>query len=193
MTQYLGWRWMNWVALILSAIALVFSLIMRESYAPILLQKKAARLRKETDDPRWWCRYDQKQSLVEVLKLNLSRPFVMAVTEPIWYDHHSLYELSKANTPPQYLLEPLYWHHIWYSIPLFRSIPNRLPRHSRVVPRSLRASILRDRNRVLDHRRLRAANSGHDQQSQTRSRNRKTDAGSHGVNSMHQRHFNPRR
>ena len=83
-TQYLGWRWMNWVALILSAVALGFSLMMRESYAPILLQKKAARIRKETDDPRWWCRYDQKQSLFEVMKLNLSRPFVMAVTEPIW-------------------------------------------------------------------------------------------------------------
>lgn len=82
-TQYLGWRWMNWIAMIFSGVALAFSLIMRETYSPIILQKKAARLRKETDEPRWWSRYDQKIGLAEVLKINLSRPFVMAATEPI--------------------------------------------------------------------------------------------------------------
>ncbi|KAJ5911393.1 Citrinin biosynthesis cluster MFS transporter mrr1 [Penicillium subrubescens] len=82
-TQYLGWRWMCWIALILSAVALVLAIILKETYAPTLLQKKAARLRKETEDSRWWSRYDQKASLHEILALNLSRPFVMAVTEPI--------------------------------------------------------------------------------------------------------------
>ncbi|KAJ6187069.1 hypothetical protein N7519_001977 [Penicillium mononematosum] len=82
-TQYLGWRWMCWIALILSAIALVFAILLKETYAPTILQKKAARLRKETGESRWWSRYDQKASLPEILKLNLSRPFVMAVTEPI--------------------------------------------------------------------------------------------------------------
>ncbi|KAJ5575420.1 hypothetical protein N7450_009319 [Penicillium hetheringtonii] len=82
-TQYLGWRWMCWIALMLSAVALVFAVILKETYAPTLLQNKAARLRKETGDERWWSRYDRKESLYEILKLNLSRPFVMAVTEPI--------------------------------------------------------------------------------------------------------------
>ncbi|OGE57808.1 hypothetical protein PENARI_c001G02537 [Penicillium arizonense] len=82
-TQYLGWRWMDWIVLILSAIALVFAILLKETYAPTLLQKKAARLRKESGESRWWCRYDQKAGLYEILKLNLSRPFVMAVTEPI--------------------------------------------------------------------------------------------------------------
>ncbi|KAE8388489.1 hypothetical protein ETB97_008775 [Aspergillus alliaceus] len=81
-TQYLGWRWMDWIALILSGVALVFSMIMKETYGPIILQKKAARLRKETRDP-YWSRYDQKASLIQILKVNLGRPFVMAVTEPI--------------------------------------------------------------------------------------------------------------
>lgn len=83
-TQYLGWRWMCWIALMFSAVALAFAIILKETYAPTLLQKKAAKLRKETGDERWWSRYDQKASLFEILKLNLSRPFVMAVTEPIW-------------------------------------------------------------------------------------------------------------
>ncbi|PYH41514.1 MFS transporter [Aspergillus saccharolyticus JOP 1030-1] len=82
-TQYLGWRWMDWIALILSGVALIFSCILKETYGPIILQQKAARLRKETGESRWWCRYDQKASLKELLKINLSRPFVMAVTEPI--------------------------------------------------------------------------------------------------------------
>jgi hypothetical protein len=75
---------MCWIALMLSGVALVFALILKETYAPTLLQKKAARLREETGVSRWWSRYDQKASLYEILKLNLSRPFVLAVTEPIW-------------------------------------------------------------------------------------------------------------
>ncbi|KAI1939068.1 hypothetical protein LOZ58_003114 [Ophidiomyces ophidiicola] len=82
-TQYLGWRWTNWIMLIFSGVAIIFSCIMKETYAPVLLQRKAAKMRKETDDPRWWSRYDQKEALIDVLKINLSRPFVMAVTEPI--------------------------------------------------------------------------------------------------------------
>lgn len=76
---------MDWIALIFSGVALVLAIILKETFAPTLLQKKAAQLRKETDDPRWWSRYDQKATLFQILKLNLSRPFVMAVTEPIWY------------------------------------------------------------------------------------------------------------
>ncbi|KAL4880064.1 major facilitator superfamily domain-containing protein [Aspergillus karnatakaensis] len=82
-TEYLGWRWMNWIALILSGVAFGFACIMKETYGPVVLQKKAASMRKETDDERWWCRYDSKVSLWEMLKVNLSRPFVMAVMEPI--------------------------------------------------------------------------------------------------------------
>ncbi|KAI9052589.1 hypothetical protein LZ554_003932 [Drepanopeziza brunnea f. sp. 'monogermtubi'] len=51
-----------------------------------LIGGKAAKMRKETGDERWWSRYDQKSSLFEVLKTNLSRPLVLAVTEPIlWF------------------------------------------------------------------------------------------------------------
>lgn len=83
-TQYLGWRWTNWLSIIFGGVALIFMCLMKETYTPVLLQKKAARLREEDDDPRWWSRYDQKASLISVLKTNLSRPFVMAVLEPIW-------------------------------------------------------------------------------------------------------------
>lgn len=68
----------------MGGIALVFSIIMKETYAPVLLRKKAARIRKETDDPRWWSRYDNKAPLAQTMKTSLGRPFVMAVVEPIW-------------------------------------------------------------------------------------------------------------
>ncbi|KAI9843752.1 MAG: hypothetical protein M1837_006112 [Sclerophora amabilis] len=82
-SEYLGWRWTNWLVLILSGVALVCVSIIKESYSPTILRKKAKRLRKETGDNRWWSRYDSKLELPKLLKVNLSRPFVMAVTEPI--------------------------------------------------------------------------------------------------------------
>lgn len=84
--QYMGWRWTNWISLILGGVAALLILTVKETYAPSILQRKAARIRKETDDDRWWCRYDNKISTVDLLKLNLSRPFVLAATEPIlWF------------------------------------------------------------------------------------------------------------
>lgn len=82
--QYLGWRWTNWIVLISTGVSSVFLLLIKETYAPAILRKLAAQRRKETDDDRWWCRYDEKKELWPLLKLNLSRPFVMTVTEPIW-------------------------------------------------------------------------------------------------------------
>ena len=82
-TQYLGWRWTNWLVMILSGVALVLLFVTHETYAPAILTKKARKRRAETDDPSWWCRYEQKDSLLSLLRINLLRPFVMAFTEPI--------------------------------------------------------------------------------------------------------------
>lgn len=60
-----------------------------ETYAPAILRKRAAKKRKETGDDRYWSRYDEKAKLWELLKINLSRPFIMTVTEPIWYAYYS--------------------------------------------------------------------------------------------------------
>ncbi|XXH01539.1 hypothetical protein Hte_007899 [Hypoxylon texense] len=84
--QYLGWRWDNWLVLILAGAGTICMSLTKETYAPIILQKKAARRRKEEDDERWWCRYDEKLSTAALMKINLLRPFVLAFTEPIlWF------------------------------------------------------------------------------------------------------------
>ncbi|KAL2023755.1 hypothetical protein VTK56DRAFT_1469 [Thermocarpiscus australiensis] len=84
--ESLGWRWGNWLAMILAGVAIIMVATVKETYAPTLLKRKAARLRKETGDDRWWCRHDQRISTLHLLKINLSRPFVLAATEPIlWF------------------------------------------------------------------------------------------------------------
>ncbi|KAK1008669.1 hypothetical protein LTR91_003028 [Friedmanniomyces endolithicus] len=81
--QYLGWRWTNWVVVIVASVAWIVVSLIQETYAPAILRKRAAKKRKETGDERWWSRYDDKEEFWPLLKINLSRPFVMTVTEPI--------------------------------------------------------------------------------------------------------------
>ncbi|KAF6218671.1 hypothetical protein HO133_006022 [Letharia lupina] len=80
---YLGWRWTNWIVMIISGVAFIFMCMLKETYAPALLQKKAKLRRKEQDDDRYWSRYDNKIKFWPLLKVNLSRPFIMVFTEPI--------------------------------------------------------------------------------------------------------------
>jgi MFS family permease len=84
--QYLGWRWTNWIVMILGGVAWISTSAITETYAPAILQKMAAERRRETGDDRWWCRYDVKMSISRSLRINLSRPFVLTATEPIlWF------------------------------------------------------------------------------------------------------------
>ncbi|CEI69908.1 hypothetical protein FVEN_g7230 [Fusarium venenatum] len=84
--QYLGWRWDAWIPLILGGAGVLMMLTVKETYHPAILKKKAARLRKENDDPRYWCQYDQKLSTWHLIKINMSRPFILLATEPIlWF------------------------------------------------------------------------------------------------------------
>lgn len=60
--QYLGWRWTNWLVMIFGGVGWIMCSLIKETYGPTLLKRKAAKLRKETGDDRWWCRYDEKKS-----------------------------------------------------------------------------------------------------------------------------------
>ena len=72
--------------MIISGVAFAFMCILQETYTPALLQKKAKLRRKEQGDDRYWSRYDnRKVSFLDLLKINLSRPFVLIWNEPIWY------------------------------------------------------------------------------------------------------------
>lgn len=80
----LSWHWAEWIILITDGlvIVLVFSL-MSETLAPRLLLYKAAHLRKLTGDQRFMSAHEADgHTLVDVLRVNFTRPFILAL-EPI--------------------------------------------------------------------------------------------------------------
>lgn len=82
-TEYVSWRWATWLMVIMGGVSFVMVACIRETYIPALLQQKAKKVRKQTGDEKYWSRYDVRVGFAELMKANLSRPFVMAVKEPI--------------------------------------------------------------------------------------------------------------
>ncbi|KAG6907781.1 hypothetical protein DXG01_007388 [Tephrocybe rancida] len=79
-----GWRWIYWVLFILVGIAFLFTLVIPETYAPILLKHKAQRLRKETGDDSYNTLAEMERlPLKTSLKIALTRPLIMMFKEPI--------------------------------------------------------------------------------------------------------------
>ncbi|KAF9892439.1 hypothetical protein FE257_001547 [Aspergillus nanangensis] len=83
--SYLGWRWTAWITLITSASFGLFALIIvPETYAPVLLQKRAARLRKETGNPALHSFLDKhRPTASDIVSKYLFRPIQMLFLEPI--------------------------------------------------------------------------------------------------------------
>ncbi|KAM5346016.1 hypothetical protein ACJ41O_011877 [Fusarium nematophilum] len=77
-----GWRWVYWLLAILGGIFSVFSLVcMRESYAPVLLKRKAKRLRKETGNPE--LKSEMNIRSIESVKLAATRPLKFLFATPV--------------------------------------------------------------------------------------------------------------
>jgi hypothetical protein len=55
----------NWLVMILAGVAFAFVAIVKETYGPTILRKRAAKMRKETGDPRWWSRFDEKKAVAQ--------------------------------------------------------------------------------------------------------------------------------
>ncbi|KAG5734259.1 hypothetical protein E4T56_gene14627 [Termitomyces sp. T112] len=82
--QRAGWRWIYWVLLILIGVVFALTIVVPETYAPVLLKKKAERLRKETGDDSYTTRAEMDRlPFASTLKVALTRPFIMMVMEPI--------------------------------------------------------------------------------------------------------------
>ncbi|OSX62324.1 hypothetical protein POSPLADRAFT_1143698 [Postia placenta MAD-698-R-SB12] len=85
--SYLGWRWVFWIMMIFAGLCTVIAIIfVPETYAPILLQQKARRLRK-ADPVRNADLYAEHEradwSVKGVLHRTLYRPIKMLAVEPI--------------------------------------------------------------------------------------------------------------
>ncbi|KAG6864400.1 hypothetical protein C0991_009870 [Blastosporella zonata] len=79
-----GWRWLYWVLFIFVGVCFIFTLIVPETLAPVLLRRKAERLRKETGDDRYRTLDElERLPLTQTLKIAISRPIAMMFMEPI--------------------------------------------------------------------------------------------------------------
>ena len=83
--SYLGWRWTAWITLIMASFfGTCAFMICPESYAPVLLQRKAAKIRFETQNWAIRAPIDEKQvNMNEIVHKFLLRPFIMMALEPI--------------------------------------------------------------------------------------------------------------
>lgn len=82
--QRLGWRWVFWVLTIICGInTLAGFIFLRETYAPVILQQRKARLEREEDKPNKYRVEGQDERPVFTRMLNsLKRPFII-FSQPI--------------------------------------------------------------------------------------------------------------
>ncbi|KAI3322812.1 MFS general substrate transporter [Xylariaceae sp. AK1471] len=79
-----GWRWNFWLLAIISGFITIFMVFaMKESYAPVILQRKALRLRKETGNNLLRSKLDIGLSPSDFFKRSAIRPVKMFIFSPI--------------------------------------------------------------------------------------------------------------
>ena len=80
-----NWRWTNFVMAIAVAVMLVFIIfVVPETYTPLLLKKKAQRLRKTLNDDRYYAPIERStKSLFTTIFLSSKRPIMMLLLEPM--------------------------------------------------------------------------------------------------------------
>lgn len=84
LTDAKGWRWVfRVVAIVSGTISIAMFLLMRESYAPIILARKAARLRKETGNAFLRSKLDAGGTRSDLFKRSIVRPIKLLIFSPI--------------------------------------------------------------------------------------------------------------
>jgi multidrug resistance protein len=79
-----GWRWVFWLIVIISGfLAVVLFFSMRETYAPLLLERKTRRLRKETGNQQLRSKLDAGLTSKDYFKRGILRPLKMLAFSPI--------------------------------------------------------------------------------------------------------------
>jgi multidrug resistance protein len=80
----ISWRWTFWFGLILAGITLPFLIAMPETYLPVLLQRKAGRLRKQTGNQEMSAPSElEKKGTRHMITVVLTRPIRMIFQESI--------------------------------------------------------------------------------------------------------------
>ncbi|KAH8929613.1 MFS general substrate transporter [Atractiella rhizophila] len=83
--QNVGWRWTNWIQLILASTTwILMNIILRETRGSVILSTIARKLRVTTGDNRYKVKADEERSSLAILiRVSLSRPLYLLATEPV--------------------------------------------------------------------------------------------------------------
>lgn len=83
--SYLDWRWSFWVLLIWAGVNwLLIFFFVPETYAPVLLRRKARKLREDTGDERWKAPIEMmNRSVGKTVAWSCVRPFQLLFLEPM--------------------------------------------------------------------------------------------------------------
>ncbi|KAJ5179913.1 hypothetical protein N7492_003123 [Penicillium capsulatum] len=83
--EYTTWRWTFYVLLIWTGVLLVSILLfVPETYHPVLLRRKAQKLRKETGDDRWLAPIEKlDRSVLQTVLRSMYRPILLLALEPM--------------------------------------------------------------------------------------------------------------
>ncbi|KAF6814490.1 major facilitator superfamily transporter [Colletotrichum sojae] len=83
-TEADGWRWVFWaVSIVIAAVTIFTFLVLRETYAPVLLEWKAARLRKETGNPNHRSSLAPDYTPRELFRRSIVRPMKLLFCCPL--------------------------------------------------------------------------------------------------------------
>ncbi|KAF2094124.1 putative MFS multidrug transporter [Rhizodiscina lignyota] len=84
LVQAVGWRWVFWViAIAAGTFCIVAFFLMRETYGPVILARKAAKLRKETGNPNLRSKFDTGETTMNRFKRSIVRPSKLLLLSPI--------------------------------------------------------------------------------------------------------------
>ncbi|KAF2655002.1 MFS general substrate transporter [Lophiostoma macrostomum CBS 122681] len=79
-----GWRWIFWaISIAIAVVTIVAFAVLRETYAVVLLERKAARLRHETGDQRYRSKLASDLTPTQLFKHSIFRPIRMLTRCPI--------------------------------------------------------------------------------------------------------------
>ncbi|KAL8724515.1 MAG: hypothetical protein Q9181_006793, partial [Wetmoreana brouardii] len=84
LTQAKGWRWVFWlIAIVAGAITIVAFILLRETYPPVLLERRTKTLRSETGNPNLKAKLSVDLPPPELFKRAIVRPFKLLLFSPI--------------------------------------------------------------------------------------------------------------
>ncbi|KAK4542778.1 hypothetical protein LTR36_006154 [Oleoguttula mirabilis] len=87
LTEGASWRWVYWATSIIQGVLVIFCfLIFKETYAPLILERRARRLRRETGDERYYtvvARLHEGRSVRSIAQQSLTRPLRLLAFHPI--------------------------------------------------------------------------------------------------------------